>query len=268
MTELSHKDRVKLEQRYENEFDRKEREKITISYPVRKSNEMIQRSRYNLTLREQRLLLYLISNIQKGDKGDKRYKIKIRDACKVCGIDDKEISGSIYKAVYEAFGALRNKGFTIYPETGGRVICAWIEHPHQDENGDMEFNFDPYIVKYLFDVQKRFTQYKLQAVVKMKSTYGIRLYELLKSHMDAYRKKGVFTVGVDDLRRALGAEHKAYALYGKFKQTVLTKALEDVARSEIKVDYIELKNKLKVEAIKFVMTDISGSPEYYARTEE
>ena len=142
------------------------------------------------------------------------------------------------------------------------MICAWIEHPHQDENGDMEFNFDPYIVKYLFDVQKRFTQYKLQAVVKMKSTYGIRLYELLKSYINIRQKR--FTL--DELRQALGAENKAYDNYGKFKQSVLARALDDLANSDMKVDYIEIKNGRKVIGIEFIMTDIHATPEYYART--
>lgn len=265
MAKMSHKDRVQIEQRWEN-LDREEREKKSISYPIRKSNEMIQRSRYSLTLREQRLLLFLISKIQRSDKGDKRYTIKIRDACRVCGIDadDKEIGGTIYKAVYDAFGALRNKGFTIYPETGGRVICAWIEHPHQDENGDMTFNFDPYIVKYLFDVQKRFTQYRLQAVLRMKSTYGIRLYELLKSYVNIGSKR----FALEDLRQLLDADTPSYAKYSFFKMRVLEPAMQDLARSDIKVDYIEIKTGRKVVGIEFIMTDIHLTAEERLRLEK
>jgi len=259
MTRLTHEQKVEIaKNRAADEQAVKDDKALT--YPVKKSNEMIQRSRYSLTLTEQRLLLYLISRIQKSDKGQKRYKVKIRDACKVCGIEAKNYDGRTYKAVYDAFSALRDKGFTVYPESGGRTRCAWIERPHQDEKGNMEFNFDPEIVPYLFDVQKRFTMYQLENVVRMRSTYGIRLYELLKSYENIRHVK----IELPKLRGLLDAETKAYDKYSFFKMRVLEPALKDISFTDLKVDYLEHKTGRKVTEIEFIIDPVSGA-EYYER---
>jgi len=256
---LTHEQKVKIAQNRAAD-EPAARDDKALTYPVKKSNEMIQRSRYSLTLTEQRLLLYLISRIQKSDKGQKRYKVKIRDACKVCGFDIKNLDGRTYKAVYDAFSALRDKGFTVYPESGGRTRCAWIERPHQDEKGNMEFNFDPEIVPYLFDVQKKFTMYQLENVARMRSTYGIRLYELLKSYENIRHLK----IDLAKLRGLLDAEEKSYTKYTRFRERVLEPALKDIAFTDLKVDYIEHKTGRKVTEIEFII-DPAGAELYERR---
>lgn len=259
MTKLTHEQKVDYAKRRAAD-DQAERDDKALTYPVKKSNEMIQRSRYSLTLTEQRLLLYLISRIQKSDKGQKRYKVKIRDACKICGIETKHADGRTYDAVYKAFSALRDKGFTVYPESGGRTRCAWIERPHQDDKGNMEFNFDPEIVPYLFDVQKKFTMYQLENVTRLRSTYGIRLYELLKSYENIRRVK----FDVNTLRGLLGAEEKSYSKYSLFKKYALEPALKDIAFTDLKADYVEHKTGRKVSEIEFII-DPAGAEVYDRR---
>lgn len=262
MPELTHEQRVEMAQRRVNESELDQSEKA-LSYPVRKSNELIQRSRYELSLHEQRLLNYLISKIQKNDNGSKRYKIKIREACKIIGLeaDGEEISGAIYASVYKCFSALRDKGFDIYTERGTKVRCGWLEHPEQNQDGEMEYNYDPRVIPYLFHIQKRFTQYQLNTIMEMRSSYGICLYELLKSYANIKRK----TFTVDELRERMGATSKAYNHYGVFKQKVIDRAMKDLEFSDLKVSYIENKVARKVVSLEFIITDISGSVEYYER---
>ena len=54
---------------------------------VVKSNDLIQRSRFHLTLQQQKIVLYLISHITPYDDEFKLYDFDIADFCKVCGID-------------------------------------------------------------------------------------------------------------------------------------------------------------------------------------
>lgn len=70
-----------------------------------------------------------------------------------------------------------------------------------------------------FGIKKEFTSYKLENVVKLKSSYAIRIYELLKQ----YEKLQERTFLLDDLRKMLGAED-IYPAYGNFKQRVLMPA--------------------------------------------
>ena len=55
---------------------------------VVKANDLIQRSRFNLSLQQQKIVLYLISQITPYDEEFKLYEFSITEFCKVCGIDD------------------------------------------------------------------------------------------------------------------------------------------------------------------------------------
>ncbi len=248
---LTHEERQRLaeaiakRQEEETEFDKE------LSLPVRKSNDMIQKSRYSLSLREQRLLLYCISKIKPEDTGTERYKIKLRDATKICGVSEKNINGQVYNDVFNAFSTLRDRGFTIYTDKG-RARVAFIDNPEQDKEGNIEFNFNKYVVPYLFNVQKRFTQYNLRIAVKMRSVYGIRLYELLKS----YQNLGSKRFELDELRGLLGAAEKSYKeKFGLFRKNVLEPAMKDIDNTDLKVSYIEIKEGRRISAIEFIISD-------------
>lgn len=249
MDRITHEQILELAKREEKRDEEQTRAEKMLSYPVRKSNDMIQKSRYSLSLREQRLLLYAISLIKEDDKGEERYKIGIRDAARICGQTEK-IGKLLIDNVFDGFAALADKGFAIYTERETKVQCHFIEHPEQDKEGNIEFNFDPYIVPYLFNVKKKFTQYDLGIVVKMRSTYGIRLYELLKS-FEYLKSKRIL---LPELRERLGAQEKSYDKYSLFKKYVLEPALNDIKNTDLCVDYVEMKEGKKVVGIHFVIS--------------
>ena len=80
--------------------------------PVRKSNQLIQRNRVDMTVREQRLLLYCISRIKPTDKGGELYTVHIRDVCRASGIEG-DIDGEAYGAVHEAVKKLDSYNFEL-----------------------------------------------------------------------------------------------------------------------------------------------------------
>ena len=54
---------------------------------VVKANDLIQKSHFSLSLLQQKIVLYLISQIEYTDKEFRLYEFDIREFCKVCGID-------------------------------------------------------------------------------------------------------------------------------------------------------------------------------------
>ena len=85
----------------------------------------------------------------------------------------------------------------------------------------------------------------------MKSTYGIRLYELLKSYSNLKTKR----FSLDELRERLDADTASYKKnYGLFKKYVLEPALKDIEYSDLRVSYIEIKEGRKVIAVDFVIS--------------
>lgn len=253
MPQLTHDQRVEIAARRAE--DRPTKAEKDQALTVRKSNQLIQRNRFELSLREQRLLLYCISKIKPSDHGKETYTIKVRDVCKACGIESN-ITGGAYKAVIEAFKKLDSFNFILKDEHGTRHIVHWIRDvkidPEENHSAQASFTFDPKIVPYLFDVRKYFTQYAIGGVLQMKSVYGVRLYELLKSYANIREKE--FTL--NELRYLLGAENKSYDKYSLFRVYVLDPAIKDVMTySDLNVSYVEIKQgKRKVISIKFVIT--------------
>ena len=227
---------------------------------VRKSNQLIQKNRFDMTLREQRLLLYCISRIKPTDKGGELYKIKIRDVCKASGIDG-EIDGEAYRAIHEAVKKLDSFNFTLIDERNKKdVFVHWIRDTEIDRNpgGYISFRFDPKVTPYLFNVRRCFTQYELGNVIQMKSAYGIRLYELAKSYGNIHEKD--FTLS--ELRYLLGAETKAYDKYSFLKMRVIDPAIDEIKTyADLKIDYIPLHDgqpiqdgkREKVTGIRFII---------------
>lgn len=51
-----------------------------------KANELIQKSRFSLSLQQQKIVLYLISQFTPYDEDFKLYNFSIAEFCRVCGI--------------------------------------------------------------------------------------------------------------------------------------------------------------------------------------
>jgi hypothetical protein len=64
------------------------------SHAIVKHNRLIQKSRHNLSLQEQKIILYLVSKIKPEDTKLKQYEFRLSEFCRVCGI---EKSGRTYK---------------------------------------------------------------------------------------------------------------------------------------------------------------------------
>ena len=53
---------------------------------VIKSNKLIQQSRFSLTTQQQKIILFIISQIMPYDEDFKLYEFKVTEFCKLCGI--------------------------------------------------------------------------------------------------------------------------------------------------------------------------------------
>lgn len=253
--------------------DEQQEQEKALEYVVSKSNEMIQRSRYSLPLREQRALDYAISKIQKQDKPGKLYKVDPKEAYRIVTSADSDMGGKEYRQAYQIFRSLQYRPLEIYPRAGLRVSCSWFDHVTIDENtGELEFQFHNMLTPYLFQLSRNFTAYYLEHTAKMKSVYGPRLYQVLKSYAKGKNTDKTFTL--DEFKEAVGASFeavqngrgvyevraiKSYQLYGKLKQAVIEPAVEDINRcSNVRVTYEEIKTGRKVTGIKFMVEDAPG----------
>jgi plasmid replication initiation protein len=190
---------------------------------VTKANKLVE-ARYKLTATEQKIILMLISKIEPDDLDFKRYRFRITDFEKLIGVKRKNlytemvnITENIMKRVLKLYDVDNNKLF----------LTHWVQNAtYELGTGYAEFTFDPSLKPYLLHLKSSFLKYQLKNVVQLKSTYSIRIYELLKQ----YEKIGERTFDLYELREILGLKPEEYKLYGDFKRYILKSAERELPK--------------------------------------
>ena len=219
---------------------------------VVKANELIQKSRFSLSLQQQKVVLYLISQITPQDEDFKLYEFSIVEFCKVCGIDYS--NGKNYADLKEAVKEIADKSIWVKLDNGKETLLRWIEKPYLDEHsGTIQIKLDKDMKPFLLQLKENFTQYELLWTLNFKSKYSIRLYELVKSihyhELDTYSRD----FELDELRRMLGAE--TYKTYQTLKARVLEPSIEEVnTYSDKNVSFEPIKSGRAVSKIRLTIT--------------
>jgi len=214
------------------------------NYKVVKSNDLVQKSRFQLSAQEQKIILYLISKIKPEDDKFETQNLKIGEFCKVCGIN---ICGKNYNDVKDTIKALSDKSIWILLENGEETVIRWIERPFINKRaGTIRVKFDDYMKPYLLQLHEKFTQFELLYTLAMKSQYSIRFYEILKS----YEYKHIIVLSIQSLKEQLFATQ--YVRYPDFKRNVLDRALKEIDElSDLKVSYEIIKEGRTYAKIRF-----------------
>lgn len=221
---------------------------------VVKSNDLVQRSRYKMTLNQQKIILYIISKIKPDDDDFRLYDFRISDFCELCGIDKG--NGEHYRAIKRAIKEIADVSVWVTIPSGEKTLVRWIEKPYINRNsGTIRIRFDRDMKPFLLQLNERFTRYELGWALQFRSKYSIRLYELIKSVYDGSEDFfGTYTqiFKLEDLQAMLGAE--TYKSYTHFKQKVLDPAVAEIsADSDMTVKYYPIKEGRSVAFIKLDM---------------
>ena len=204
------------------------------NYKVVKSNDLVQKSRFQLSAQEQKIILYLISKIKPDHEKFETQALSIGEFCRVCGIN---INGKNYNDIKSAVKELADKSIWVMLDNGEETVIRWIERPFFNKRaGTIRVKFDDYMKPYLLQLHERFTQFELLYTLAMKSQYSIRLYEILKS----YEYKRNIVLSIKELKEQLFATQ--YSRYPDFKRNVLDKALKEIDElSDLNISYQVIK---------------------------
>lgn len=223
---------------------------------VVKSNSLIQHARFNLSLVEQRIIVFLISKIKSGDTGLDAYPFSFREFLDLCGLERE--GGMTYEYLRDTLKRLSDKSIWVDAEWDrngkhhvGQTLVRWLNDIEVSETSSMVWiEFHKKMLPYLFHLRERFTQYQLRNILAMNSTYAAALYEILKSYEYLDRPVGF---ELDELKFMLGADDiPSYEMYKCFKQKVLEKAVSEInTYSDLSVSYETKKTGRKVSRIVF-----------------
>lgn len=238
---------------------------IKPSYWVNQSTELVN-MRQDLNLTERRLIYSLIALVQPDDKDFKTYVVQIKDLAELIGITEN----SFYERVEKAVDGLQSKQLIIERGSGNNKIVdkiTWVQRAtYIRGEGQIRIKLSEDLAQYLLNL-KSYTKYRLMNVLKLKSEYSWRIYELLKER--EWRLQPI-TVGdkkwktsrvlkVDELRSLLNIPSDKYKLMKHFRESVLDKAKKELAeKTDIIFDYqVYKKAGRKIDSFIFYINENS-----------
>lgn len=216
---------------------------------VTQKNELVEAHHIDpLSMSEQKVVLTMISMIEPADDDLKTYLLSVKDFAEMVGLKGE----STYSEIKKISKTLVSKIIEIPIGKKDWIVATWASSVRYRSNeGTVEFSFDPKLKPYLLQLKNQFTSYKLSNILNLKSTYSIRMYELMKK----WQHLGRWECFVDDLRGVLGAKQaKSYSIYGNFKNRVLSPAIAELnEKTDVQISFKEIKKGRSIERIEFII---------------
>jgi plasmid replication initiation protein len=221
---------------------------------VRQANDFIE-SCYQQEYTEQELkaVEFIISQCRKSDyelvkeNKSKHIEISALDFAKLINAHPDQIYRN---ASVLSHGLMNKKVHFKYISSNGKPAFETLPFfsRMKYDNGLISIDINPFILPYFIEVCERFTEINLRFLVNIGSSYGIKLYKLLKQ----YQKIGDRTFTVNELRDQFGINVGKYKLYANFKIRVLEIAKKHINQhTDILIEYDEIKLSRKINKIKF-----------------
>ena len=215
---------------------------------VTRNNNIIE-GRYTLTLQEQRIVLWLISEINPDDVDFRDYRVSVSKLAEFLCIEKNK---NIYKECAEFTKKLLRRVIEVAGVEGNTLLqVGWISKAkYYIGKGYVDISFDPELKPYLLQQKGKFTTIALRYAIALSSVYAVRIYDLCKQ----YQTIGDRTITINDLKRILDIQPDQYTEYKNFKLRVITIALREInAKTDIFVSYIEHKDGRRVGSLTFTI---------------
>lgn len=211
-------------------------------------------AKYSMTYIESRIFVVALSQIQPEDSDFKAYHIPVE----VLDLIDepKQNKGSLFTNVDKACKRLTERSITIKDEKGNDLnysLMAECSYIKNEAAVRVEFSYK--VKPYLLELKQKgnFTMSALRQLLKLKSFYSIRIYNLLREKKDF----GERTIKMTDLRYALDVLDQ-YHEFNNFDNRILKPTQQELEKTDLAFDYEKIKEGRNIVAILF---KLKGVPE-------
>ena len=228
---------------------------------VVKHKDLVWEARYRLSELGIKVVSVLISMIKVNDDDFQQYALKVSDFKELIGSDSKNTYDYTHRLIKE----LLSKSLKI-----GDEQFAWISYGKYVEGSDvMIFEINRHLKPYLLELKSNFLEYSIVNIMPLRSSYVIRLYELLKSKFSEYKhynksaKSFTFELKIDWLREHFEIP-ASYQYSSHIKDRIIDKAKKQFKeKTDILFDYKEQKIGRKVDRLIITVKDNNkGSNDY------
>ena len=230
---------------------------------ARIENRFIFNAQYKLTAREQKVILYLIANVdpQKQERFHEQI-ISVKELESVLKDDGKKWGG-LYEEMQDFTDRVPDKKirFPTDLKIDGHAFPGkinWFQSVTPIRNAEggvsLRFLFAEDLRPFLLQLNEYAQINRLEAA-PMKSGHAIRMFQIFKAQRDRmrrYEKVSQVTYGVEDLKAVLGIEGK-YPRFNSFRQRVLDVVMTEInAHTSLNlqdIEYIRNGNRQVTELV-------------------
>lgn len=210
---------------------------------ITKANHLVEAS-YTLTLQEQRLILACLSKLNSQEAIEKEFSLTALEYSNLMYVDQKNAHRELRKAsekLYsrsivikdhekiEEFRWIQKK--VDYIKGEGKITLVWSDE----------------IIKYISQLKRRFTTYRLSNIARLNTSYAIRLYELLMQFNSTKQR----SITVVDFRSYFQLSNK-YSSFKDLNKWVIKPSVKEINKfSDLEVFYFPEKNGRNVSKLHF-----------------
>jgi plasmid replication initiation protein len=209
---------------------------------ITKSNHLVEAS-YSLTLQEQRLVLSCLAKIDSRQEAPKELTLSAQEYSESMGVGTK----NAYRELKKAADKLYSRNIVLKNEEKVEEF-RWIQRKLTYTKGAAKITlvWSDEVLRYISQLKRRFTTYRLVDVARLNTSYAIRLYELLMQFNSTKQR----SISVKDFRSYFQLTEK-YSLFRDLNKRVIKPALNEInTHSNLDVNcYTEKKGKTIVALI-------------------
>ena len=208
---------------------------------VTKANSLID-ARYRLNIQAQKLVLACLGMVDPRSEIPKTMTVTAAQFSELMGVPNAH--RELYNAVDALYGAT-----IVLKEDNEDIELRWIQKKSKRIKGagSVTITWSDEVLRYISQLQSRFTTYKLRNIANLQSSHSIRLYELLQRFND----KNYRVILIDDFREALGLEGK-YPEFKILNRAVIKPSVDELNQhSDLVVEYDTIKKGRTVTALAF-----------------
>lgn len=253
---LTERERILAE--VEKNIHRKEITFNTDNYVVM-ANNMVLHSASNLNLNELKFLRFIIMQTEKDDKELYEFDVAVKDLCKLLEIKSKDM----YKRLDVMTTHLMQEVIRIGDDSKQEwVKFHWVDIC-QYKKGVITIKLSEQLKPFLTGLRGCFARYQLSEIISFKSTYAIRIYEILNAYLNENNLPHAdvaieISVSIDELRKATDTQMK-FERYSSFKTYVIDIAIKEInEKSKYHVIATPYKRGRAVVGFEFLIESQAG----------
>ncbi|MGL5718184.1 MAG: replication initiation protein [Paraclostridium sp.] len=219
-----------------------------------KHNDLV-KSRYNITLNENRLFIYILYKLQRESKGVLSCEITREELSRFI----KGRTDASTKGIKSMLTTLRKKEINIktilddgsYMWSAYGFINGW-DYFSKTDTFRIEASERIYVLLHEY-LKEGYTPVNLNIWLTLKNSYAQRFYELLRLWSSS---KDSINYKVSELRELLILENK-YPKYSELRKRVIIPAIEELnSTGYFEISYDENKKGRNIESIDFIVKDL------------